>query len=91
MLEIAARHPSLSRYLGSQSSGYPGQEKPHFRVLLAEIVADAVCSKIVVNREATGHYQDEDPDWNYFYHEYSKLMTEFLPMAHSLQLPPSEV
>jgi len=90
VLEIATRHPSLSRYLGSRSSGYPGQEKPHFRVLLAEIVADAVCSKIVMNREASGQYQYEDPDWNYFYAKYSKLMTEFLPMAHSLQLQPSE-
>jgi len=54
--------------------------------LLAEIVADAVCSKIIANREAAGYYDDEDFDWNLFYAEYSKLMTEFLPMAHSLQV-----
>lgn len=86
ILEIAARHPSLKRYLGPKSSGFPGQEKLHFRVLLAEIVADAVCSKIIANREAAGYYDDEDFDWNLFYAEYSKLMTEFLPMAHSLQV-----
>ena len=91
VLEIAARHPSLRRYLGEQSAGFPGQEKQHFRVLLAEIVADAVCSKILEKREIAGQYEDEDVDWNFFYAEYSKLMTEFLPMAHSLQLQPSEV
>jgi hypothetical protein len=90
VLEIAAKHPSLSRYLGLKSAGFPGQEKPHFRVLLAEIVADAVCSKIIEKREATGQYDDEDCDWNLFYAEYSKLMTEFLPLAHSLQLQTSE-
>ena len=90
ILEIAARHPSLQRYLGPKSAGFPGQEKQHFRVLLAEIVADAVCSKIIANREAAGYYDDEDFDWNLFYAEYSKLMTEFLPMAHSLQLQLSE-
>ena len=90
ILEIAARHPSLQRYLGAKSAGFPGQEKQHFRVLVAEIVADAVCSRIIANREAAGYYDDEDFDWNLFYAEYSKLMTEFLPLAHSLQLQPSE-
>ena len=90
VLEIASRHPSLRRYLGTSSSGFPGQEKPHFRILLAEIVADAVCSRIIERREATGQYEDEDVDWNFFYAEYSKLLTEFLPSAHSLQLPVSE-
>jgi len=91
VLEIAARHPSLRRYLGEQSAGFPGQEKQHFRVLSAEIVADAVCSKLLEKREAAGQYDNEDPDWNFFYAEYSKLMTEFLPIAHVLQLQPSEV
>ena len=90
VLEIAARHSSLRRYLGEQAAGFPGQEKQHFRVLLAEIVADAVCSKTLEKREASGQYENEDADWNFFYAEHSKLMTEFLPMAHSIQLQPSE-
>lgn len=91
VLRIAARHPSLKRYLGPKSANFPGQEKQHFRVILAEIVADAVCSKVIEKREAAGQYDDEDSDWNFFYAEWSKLMTEFLPLAHSLQLSPSEV
>jgi len=90
VLDIAAKHPSLQRYLGAKSAGFPGQEKHHFKVLVAEIVADAVCSKIVEKREMTGQYDDEDVDWNFYYAEYSKLLTRFLPMAHSLQLRPSE-
>ena len=91
VLEIAARHSSLKRYLGIKSAGFPGQEKQHFRVLVAEIVADAVCSKILEKREAEGQFQDEELDWNFFYAEYSKLMTEFLPKAHSLQVQPREI
>lgn len=91
VLEIAAKHPSLQRYLGPKSDGFPGQEKQHFRVIVAEIVADAVCSKILEKREASGQYDGEECDWNFFYAEWSKLMTDFLPLAHSLQLPPSEV
>jgi hypothetical protein len=91
VLEIAARHPSLQRYLGTKKAGFPGQEKQHFRVLVAEIVADAVCNKIDANREAIGEYEDYEADWDFFYAEYSKLMTEFLPMAHKLQVQHREV
>jgi hypothetical protein len=87
VLEIAARHPSLKRYLGRESENFPGQEQRHFRVLLAEIVSDAVCSKIIERREEVGLYDEEDLDWNFFYAEYSKLQTEFLPMAHKLVVP----
>jgi hypothetical protein len=88
-LQIAARHPSLERYLGSKSEDFPGQEEKHFRVLLAEIVADAVCSELLrQNIEANpGDY--ENADWNTFYADFSEYMTRFLPKAHALVLPPS--
>lgn len=44
LLLISARHKSLARYLGPPPD-YEGQNAPHFRVLLAEIVAEAVCGK----------------------------------------------
>ncbi len=90
-LQIAARHPSLSRYLGRESEGFPGQESKHFRLLLAEIVADAVCGKIIERREKAGLYDDEQQDWNQFYAEFSSLMTRFLPTAHKLVLPDGDV
>ena len=48
VLEIAARHPSIRRYLGSKSEEFPGQRHKHFRLLLAEVVADAVVPEGVV-------------------------------------------
>lgn len=86
-LQIAARHPSLARYLGRESDDFPGQNTKHFRLLLAEIVADAVCGKIIERREKAGLYEDEQQDWNQFYAEFSSLMTRFLPTAHKLVLP----
>jgi hypothetical protein len=44
LLLISTRHPSIQRYLGPAPT-YEGQNELHFRVLLAEIIAEAVCSK----------------------------------------------
>lgn len=87
VLEIAAYHPSLSRYLGDEAAGFPGQDEPHFRLLLAEIVSDAVCAQMLSGR-IDDHPEDYvDADWDDYYAEYSKLMTEFLPVAHSVLYP----
>jgi len=86
VLEIAAKHPSLHRYLGSAAEGFRGQETRHFRLLIAEIVAEAVCARVVAYREGNYEYEDENPDWNFYYAEYSRLMTAFLPIAHALQV-----
>ena len=87
VLEIAARHPSLKRYLGDKSQGFPGQENKHFRLLLAEIVADAVCAKLVSRNVAANPEEYEDADWDHYYAEFSMYMTKFLPLAHKLQCP----
>ena len=81
-LEIAARHKSLLRYLGPKSEKFSGQEKPHFRVLLAEIIADAVCSRVLRQYERDNPSEFQDVDWDTYYAEFSKLMTRFLPKAH---------
>lgn len=47
LLLISANHKSISRYLGPASTDYEGQESPLFGLLLAEIVADSVCRKIL--------------------------------------------
>ena len=51
VLELGAKHPSLKRYLGTKSEGFPGQDSQHFRLLIAEIVAEAVCTKLIAYRE----------------------------------------
>ena len=89
-LEIAARHPSLARYLGPKSEGFPGQEKRHFRVLLGEIVADAVCYRLLSQKIQANPEDYENADWDMFYFEFSQHMTRFLPIAHRLAVPDSE-
>jgi hypothetical protein len=86
-LEIAARHPSLARYLGSKAEGFPGQEERHFRVLLAEIVADAVCSELLRRNIDANPFDYENADWNTYYADFSEYMTSFLPTAHKLVVP----
>jgi len=87
VLEIAARHPSLRRYLGDSQKGFPGQELAHFRVLLAEVVADAVCQRLVGQIVRASPEDFENADWDEYYAIYSKYMTAFLPKAHKLQFP----
>lgn len=87
VLEVAARHPSLRRYLGHKDDRFPGQESIHFRLLLAEIVSDAVCAKMMSRNVDDTPEDYEDADWDLYYSEYSGYMTLFLPIAHQLQSP----
>lgn len=85
LLEIAARHPSLNRYLGPPKE-FPGQEKDHFRVLLAEIVAYAVCEHVLTRNAITNPEEYQDLDLEALLAERDKLVTKFLPIAHESQL-----
>ena len=67
VIEIAAKHPSLRRYLGSKADNFPGQDEQHFRVLIAEIVADAVCADIVSRNMDTNPDEYINADWDRFY------------------------
>jgi len=87
VLEIAAKHPSIIRYLGPKSEDFPGQNEKHFRLLVAEIVADAVVQKSIAYNESQGVYDDELKDWDFYYYEYNRMMSKLLPQAHKLQLP----
>ncbi len=86
VLEIAARHPALKRYLGPPPK-FDGQHEKHFRVVLAEVTADAVCSRLVSDSTRNNPDEYEDADRDQFYAEYSGLITKFLPEAHKLQVP----
>ena len=89
VLEIAGRHPSLRRYLGDKEHNFPGQESKHFRVLMAEVVSDAVCALLVRRSVQASPEEYEDADWDVYYAQYSKFMTLFLPIAHRFQCPES--
>jgi hypothetical protein len=87
LLEIAARHPALQRYLGPKHEDFPGQEAKHFRTILAEIVTEAVCAKTLAQMVADRPDEFEDPDWDTYYAEYTKLTAEFGEEAHKLVVP----
>src|SRR6266571_966130 len=87
VLEIAARHPSVARYLGLKANGFPGQESRHFRLLVAEIVADAICYKLLAQNIQANREDYEHADWDQYYADYSRYMSQFLPVAHKLQCP----
>ena len=85
LLEIAVQHPALKRYLGPPPE-FEGQDLKHFRVILAEVVADAVCARLMGASERNNPEEYEDADWDWFYAEYSRLLAKFLPIAHQTQV-----
>ncbi len=83
ILLITTQHESISRYLGSQADGYPGQHRAPFRVLLAELISDNICRRIV-DEHLKRTTQKTDADYIYTMH--NRLMKEFTPIAHRIQL-----
>jgi hypothetical protein len=82
-LLITTQHDSTQRYLGARDIGYPGQNGEPFRVLLAELICDNVCRRIV---EAHARSQPDAFDSDKLYLLHNRLMKEFTPIAHRIQL-----
>jgi hypothetical protein len=82
-LLITTKHESISRYLGPEADGFPGQHRAPFRVLLAELISDNICRRIV-DEHLKGTTQKADSDYIYTMH--NRLMKEFTPIAHKIQL-----
>ena len=87
VLEIAARHPSLKPYLGPKSEGFPGQDELHFRVLVAEVVAEALCARRLQGNIEANPSDFETMSWDDYYRHFSDLKSRFLPKAHRLMAP----
>lgn len=88
-LKVYAKHPTLERYLGCEEDGYPGQEHPHFRILMAEIVADKVVQRILEEKMEANPRLFTEP--NAFFFLYSEEMTSFLPAAHKIMISDYDV
>ncbi|MFC1678697.1 hypothetical protein ACFL2T_00555 [Elusimicrobiota bacterium] len=98
LLKISARHPSLSRYLGSKEKNYPGQSTPLFRLLTAEIVAESVCRKSML-------MESKERPWEFGWAELKEdhliaddvlakmqqRLKEFVTRAHTIMLSSQEV
>ena len=87
VLEIGALHPSLKRYLGPKSEQYPGQDELHFRVLLAEVVAEALCARRLQGNIEANPRDFEGMSWDDYYRHFARMISEFLPKAHGLMAP----
>ena len=86
-LEIGARHPALKRYLGPKAEQYPGQDSLHFRVLLAEVVAEALCARRLQGNIEANPRDFDGMSWDDYYRHFARMMSEFLPKAHGLMAP----
>jgi hypothetical protein len=84
-LLISATHPSIKRYLGPPPD-FEGQNTPHFRLLLAEIVSENIVYKIQEALAKQKPREYENLDIGQFYALHSKYMAEFTVIAHGVQL-----
>jgi len=97
-LLISARHKSLERYLGPEGEGFPGQTAPHFRILLAEIIAEAIARRALL-------LEANQRPWDFDYTNQSdavviaddvlshvhRRLRDFAAQAHSIMLGDQEL
>jgi hypothetical protein len=97
VLLVSARHKSLSRYLGP-GPDFEGQNKPVFRLLLAEIVAECVCRR-VLELDAKNHpwdfrladLKDDNIIVNTVLARLHAGIRDFVAEAHSIMLADTEL
>lgn len=78
-LRIMGEHPAVNPHLGAKEDGYPGQTSPQFRLLTAELVADAVVRRIILQK-----YKEDELDAGTLYVHHNRLVARFLARAHKL-------
>jgi len=79
LLKIMGEHAAVRPYLGSKDEGYPGQDSPQVRLLIAELVADAVVRRLLQQK-----YGEDEVDIATFYVEHYKLVAQLLARAHRI-------
>jgi hypothetical protein len=83
-MEIYGQHPVLKRYLGP-APGYPNQESPATKAVLAEIIASEA-ARFVVERK---YPNTADIDGAEFYHEHRNYLDKYLGRCHRMMLSDS--
>lgn len=89
LLEITTSHESVGRYLRRDESGdrYDGQDSPHFRILMAEIVAETIARRVIIAASEDGsRFASTAHQTNAQYEIFNKL----LPRAHRIMVPSAE-
>lgn len=95
LLKISSQHDSIKRYLGPEPE-FEGQNSLHFRVLLAEIVAESVCRKTLEReaRERSFRWADQRDDSIIVFNviaELQKRLRDFTSIAHKIMLKDAEI
>lgn len=97
VLEISAEHESIKRYLGPPPE-YSGQHLHHFRVLLAEIVAERICMRALEMEVKARPWEFKDdftstPDVivNTVISQLQKRIRDFVAKAHNIMVGLSEI
>jgi len=96
ILYISGKHESISRYLGPPLE-YAGQDHPGFRILIAEIIAESFCRKLLLLEAKEkgfefGWAQLKEPYLiaESVTHEIQKRMRKIVTVAHKHMVSPSE-
>lgn len=95
LLLISARHDSIKRYLKyiPETGEWEGDKLPHFRVLLAEIVAESVCRKALTLEAKARAWEfkfadlkDDHVIADAVLAQLQKRIRNFVAIAHSIML-----
>ena len=97
LLKVSAKHPSLKRYLGD-APDYNGQNSILFKSVLAEVVAESVCRRVLgLETEHYGwkfNWADKKEDsliLEEVFYQFSQRMRLFLPIAHSILIKENDL
>jgi len=99
-LLISGRHDSIKRYLkyNPETKEFEGDKTPYFRVLLAEIVTDAVCRKCIMSeikkRSWEFNWADSRDDGSIadaVFAQLQRRIRDFVATAHNIMLSVSEI
>lgn len=82
LLLIAAKHPSISRYLGEPTEQvYPGLNDPRYHTVLAEVIAEALTFRIL-EKQFIKEGQEGMLDYTSTDTYYHRHFSEFLTITH---------
>lgn len=90
VVKINGRHKNIKRYLGPPPI-FSGQDSIHFRLLMAELIADTVARRVLELNAQRNVSEYKDMDVTSFYRKHRELMNAFLEKAHQIQIPENEI
>lgn len=90
LIKINGQHKNIKRYLGPAPE-YNGQLTIHFRLLMAELIADTVARRILESNAQKNASEYRDLDVTAFYRKHREYMNKFLEIAHKIQVPEKDI